>query len=64
MLRTSGTCANGLDCVPGAVLKSCSKECARLYFPLVMKYMLCVHEPLQWKSSRLADLYKGRGLPN
>ena len=53
--------AMGPDAIPGEILHLLPRECARLLFPLLMKFATTLSEPLQWKGGKLISLYKGKG---
>ena len=53
--------AVGPDQVPGDLLHMFPREFARILFPLLVKFAVRLHEPIQWKGGQLIKLYKGKG---
>ena len=53
--------AMGPDGVPGDILHMFPRELARVLFPLMTKFAVWLHEPVQWKGGQLVKLYKGQG---
>ena len=49
------------DAVPADVCRLCSNEMLRLIYPLWVKCVLRIEEPLAWKGGCLSELWKGKG---
>eukprot|EP00974_Lingulodinium_polyedra_P111420 10777104-Lingulodinium_polyedra.AAC.1 len=53
--------AYGEDCVPGSLHKAAFSITSQLLFPVVARASLRFEEPLMWRGSYIAALYKGKG---
>ena len=53
--------AIGEDLVPDELLKLCPQATHRLLYPLMLKAVLTVRPPLQWRGGQIMELYKGKG---
>lgn len=53
--------AMGPDGVPGEILHMFPREMAKILFPLMSKFAIRLHEPVQWKGGQLIKVYKGKG---
>ena len=53
--------APGPDRIPTELLKALPGSAAAVIFPILMKFVCRLEEPLQWKGGNLFSLFKGRG---
>ena len=53
--------AAGEDSIPNELLKAHPGQAARLLWPLMVKAIMKVQEPIPWKGGVLAEIFKGSG---
>ena len=53
--------APGPDRLPNELLKACPGETAGVLFPIILKMIFRLEEPLQWKGGQIISLFKGKG---
>ena len=55
--------AHGSDCIPPAIVKRFADVLAPIFHPVVVKSVLRIAEPIQWRGGVLAHFPKGKGDP-
>ena len=53
--------APGPDRLPNELLKACPGDAAGVLFPIILKMIFRLEEPLQWKGGQIISLFKGKG---
>ena len=49
------------DRLPNELLKACPSDAAAVLYPVVLKMIFRLEEPLQWKGGQIISLFKGKG---
>eukprot|EP00969_Alexandrium_andersonii_P266511 11778957-Alexandrium_andersonii.AAC.1 len=63
MARTKTRRGHGDDAIPGEVYRYFAPQLAEIFYPIWLKAICRVEEPIEWKGGCLSELWKGKGAP-